>query len=406
MSGAWVGQALDYLRANVASANHMANVEGLFARHLLKTEPRLSLQWVVDCDDDWLLRMYDPTNLAAVAALAYTIEHTGRSAWHDDLEEGMKRATARDPKSAGPGAALHDPGVLIGLCLGARSLKDGPNPYTTWCLNVLTDLLSVRNARRVDPMLAYAIEVCGGPPRPLSADIQAPLSYRAALDWWIRQAESRVDIDVAGLLSLRRSVVEEVLSEPLSHLPAHQSALLWKCLREAASESSAAALQTAATIAHMLSQFESALKRWRWDAESLQRPVRWKIRSEREVQDILWLLLRPHCLDLEDEDTLPKFGHSTYRADFGVPSLGLLIEAKFARAAGDFKDIEKEVLEDLVPYLKAPERYREVLVFIYDDSCSVQHHDTTIRALRSVTGISDVIIACRPSQLPRAASQE
>jgi hypothetical protein len=88
-----------------------------------------------------------------------------------------------------------------------------------------------------------------------------------------------------------------------------------------------------------------------------------------------------------------------------VPSLGLLIEAKFARSAADFKAIEKQVLEDLVPYLKAPERYREVLVFIYDDSCSVQHHDTTIRALRSVAGISDVITVCRPSQLPTAAKQ-
>lgn len=116
-------------------------------------------------------------------------------------------------------------------------------------------------------------------------------------------------------------------------------------------------------------------------------------------------MLRPIAADLEDEDTLPKFGHSTYRADFGIPSLGLLIEVKFARSSADFKAIEKEVLEDLVPYLKAPERYREILVFVYDDSCSVQHHDTTINALRSVPGICDVIVVCRPSQLPPAAQQ-
>jgi hypothetical protein len=147
------------------------------------------------------------------------------------------------------------------------------------------------------------------------------------------------------------------------------------------------------------------MKRWRWDAKDLKNPIRWKVVSEREVQDILWLILRRIAPDLEDEDTLHKFGHSTYRADFGIPSLGLLIEAKFARNATDFKDIEKQVLEDLVPYLKAPERYRELLIFIYDDSCSVQHHDTTINALRSVQGISDVIIACRPSQLPSAREQ-
>lgn len=83
-----------------------------------------------------------------------------------------------------------------------------------------------------------------------------------------------------------------------------------------------------------------------------------------------------------------------------------MIEAEFARSAGDFKEIEKQVLEDLVPYLRAPRQYREVLVFIYDDSCSVQQRDTTIRALRSIPGISDVIVACRPSQLPPAAKQD
>ncbi|WP_407675286.1 hypothetical protein [Paraburkholderia sprentiae] len=31
----------------------------------------------------------------------------------------------------------------------------------------------------------------------------------------------------------------------------------------------------------------------------------------------------------------------------------------------------------------------------------MQQHDTTIRALRSVTGISDVLVVCRPSQLPQ-----
>ena len=109
--------------------------------------------------------------------------------------------------------------------------------------------------------------------------------------------------------------------------------------------------------------------------------------------------------EANEKDTLPKFGHSTYRADFGIPSLGLLIEVKFATDARDFKEIEKEALEDIVPYLRTPERYHEILFFIYDDSCSVQNHDTTIRALRSVPGVADVVIVCRPSHLPRAAEQ-
>ncbi len=83
----------------------------------------------------------------------------------------------------------------------------------------------------------------------------------------------------------------------------------------------------------------------------------------------------------------------------------LLIEVKFARAAADFKTIEKEVLQDIEPYRRLPERYREILVFIYDDSCSVQEHDTTRRALRSLQGVAEVLIVSRPSHLPPIADR-
>ncbi len=140
------------------------------------------------------------------------------------------------------------------------------------------------------------------------------------------------------------------------------------------------------------------MKRWRWDREDLQKPIQWLITQEREVQDILWLILRSYFPDVIDEDALPKLGHSTYKADFGIGSLKLIIEAKFATSKDDFKKIEKEVQEDCIPYLRDL-RYESLIVFIYDDSASVQEHDTTRRALLKIPGIVDVVIASRPSQL-------
>jgi hypothetical protein len=107
----------------------------------------------------------------------------------------------------------------------------------------------------------------------------------------------------------------------------------------------AASLQARDVVA-VLANFEAAMKRWRWDADELQKPVRWPVKQEREVQDILWLILRSYFPDLVDEDTLPKLGHSSYKADFGLPSLKLIIEAKFAASKDDFKKIEKEIQED------------------------------------------------------------
>lgn len=403
VSGSWIATALDQLRAHISAGNQKGNVEGLLARHLVASDSRLDLQWTVDCDEVWMSGVYDPSHLGHVAALAYTLVHTGSGLYHRELEAGLQRAAARDPKTAGLGSALHDPAVLVGLCLGSDHLKDISGQYVSWCASVLRSLPAAQ--RRVDPVLAYAAHLCGTGSGAVVMDLNAPLLHRAALDWWFRTHQEKTTANAENVEALRRSVVEQVLSEPLPQLPAHQAALLWLCLRAAVADTTVAALQTPASIAHALKQFEASMKRWRWDADRLQRPVRWPVRSEREVQDVLWAILRPICADLEDEDALPKFGHSTYRADFGIPSLGLLIEVKFASAAGDFKAIEKEVLEDIVPYLKSPERYREILIFIYDDSCSVQHHDTTARALKSVAGIADVVIACRPSQLPPAAAQ-
>jgi hypothetical protein len=145
------------------------------------------------------------------------------------------------------------------------------------------------------------------------------------------------------------------------------------------------------TVGAILTRFEDALKRW---------PEQWPIRTEDEVQSIVWLILKSYFDDLVDEETLPKFGHSSYTADYGLPSLGLLVEVKVARKAQDFKKIEKAIMEDSIGYLLETQRYNKLLVFIYDQSISVQHHGTTRVALKKIPQIEDVVIVCRPSQLP------
>ncbi len=400
----WIADGLARLRADVASANTSGNVEGLLARYIVGNDPRLGTVWGIDCEEVWLHRSYDPSSLPTVAALGYTV------AFHDDaallgaLDDGMQRAAARDPLLAGPGAALHDPAVLVGLALAARRFIGEKNEYANWLGKVL-GAMRRDAAARTDPLVAHAAQLCGVKITPPVLDLDAPLSYCAAFDWWLDHGAPSGVVTADQRLALRASIVERTLTEDVGRRSAHQAALLWRVLRAAVSEETSAVLRTRATVTHVLNQFESCLRRWRWDSSDLRTPVRWPIRSEREVQDILWLLLRGMFHDLEDEDTLPKFGHSTYRADLGIPSLAVLIEVKFARTAADFKTIEKEVLQDIEPYRRLPERYREIVVFIYDDSCSVQEHDTTRRALRSLPGVAEIVIASRPSHLPSAAER-
>ena len=167
---------------------------------------------------------------------------------------------------------------------------------------------------------------------------------------------------------------------------ASQAAFVWSSVTAIIFHALGAASVQPRHVVAILDNFEAAMKRWRWDGDELQKPIRWPITQEREVQDILWLILRSYFSDVVDEDALPKLGHSTYKADFGIGSLKLIIEAKFATNKEDFKKIEKEVQEDCIPYLRDL-RYESLIIFIYDDSASVQEHDITRRSLLEIPGI-------------------
>ena len=61
--------------------------------------------------------------------------------------------------------------------------------------------------------------------------------------------------------------------------------------------------------------------------------------------------------------------------------------------------IEKEIMQDSIGYLTNNQQYKEIIVFIYDNSGSVQEHNITRRDLIKVKGIEDVIIVSKPSQI-------
>lgn len=395
---ALIAPVLERLRTDISAANVAGNIEGLLARHLLGDDARLGFDWSVDCGSVWLESSYDPSSLPSVAALAFTVARRSNETMLTSLETGLKRAVGRDASAAANGVALHSPPVLVGLILAAEHFKERTPHYLSWCRDVI-QALRVTSSDKVDALVVYA-GVLAGVAMPTSVNVESSSASELAAQEWLLSLPSAEARPAAQRKALRQALVEQAMREDIGNRTAHDAALIWRAVQGAISEVTSDLLRSPATVVHMLEQFESSMKRWRWDPPELKTSIRWPLLSEREVQDILHLMLRPVFLDLEDEDTLPKFGHSTYRADFGIPSLGVLVEVKYARSAADFKAIEKEVLEDIVPYLQTPERYSRIVVFIYDHSASVQVHETTARALRRAPGIEGVVIASRPSHLP------
>ena len=408
-----LGQQQQILVERVAQANAPGNPEGLLAYHVLHDTARFPLPWNVNpATTTWLTANAGRLERApAIAALGYGLWHfpsTAPPSATESLVAGLTKLRQRDPFPDDRVSFIFDPALLCGVALGALALRDKGAEARAWLAAVLED-------RRCQPstayhMLLYSYVRCllGGK----ASTIDNAREYRgieelALLDWTRRQGAVRLVDPHVDLSALQARILQEAVTADLSVLTAARAALVWAAVDASLERSIHDAVLSRGHVSAVLRRFEAAMRRWRWDdLKSIKHPIQWEISSEREVQDILWLILRSIFADLVDEEALPKVGHSTYRADFGIPSLRLLIEVKYAGKASDFKRLEKEIMEDAIAYLLETEgRYDHILVFIYDDSASVQEHDQTAIALRKIPQIEDVVIVSRPSQLPPASSE-
>ena len=114
--------------------------------------------------------------------------------------------------------------------------------------------------------------------------------------------------------------------------------------------------------------------------------------SERDVQEILWIMLRAQFERVDREDVLPRFGAKSYRPDFGLPDLALLIEAKFVGTKTDVGSIQEELLADVPGYLPDSNRYNSMVAFVYDHAHKLRDSRKFVEDIRTVEGVVDVIV--------------
>jgi hypothetical protein len=166
---------------------------------------------------------------------------------------------------------------------------------------------------------------------------------------------------------------------------------------------------TLSDICGLLRRVPAGLKKWTWEEKPRTKTspaaLQWHVDNEYHVQNILWLLLAPLFPDLIDEDATPKVGPVQPRADIGIPSLRLIVEAKFMRADDPPKKMVEQIAEDASLYLVAGSRYDRMLPFIWDDSRRTEHHEEMVRGLRQIAGVFDAVIVPRPgSMVPASAT--
>lgn len=89
------------------------------------------------------------------------------------------------------------------------------------------------------------------------------------------------------------------------------------------------------------------------------------LESEADVQDAIYLMLRPWIIDLVHENPTDKVGNRYVIKDFLAPAAKTIIEAKFIRDGTHGKQISKELHDDIEIYRHHP-KCDHLIFFIYD----------------------------------------
>jgi hypothetical protein len=167
---------------------------------------------------------------------------------------------------------------------------------------------------------------------------------------------------------------------------------------------------TVPDIGELLRRVPSGLKKWTWEAtprtKTSPEARKWHVDNEYHVQNLLWLLLAPIFPDLIDEDSTPKVGPVQPRADIGMPSLRLIIEAKFMRADDPPKKMVEQIAQDASLYLVPGSRYDSLIPFIWDDSRRTEYHGEIVSGLRQIGGVVDAVIISRPGSMQSGGSSK
>jgi REase_DpnII-MboI len=403
-----LGACMQALVRKIERTNAPGNLDGLFAYHVIGNEPDFTLTWRVSSATElWLAKNYQTLSHFHVLAVAgyalWHFENTAPIALRKAFTDGLAMLRLRDPFPEDRNSFAYQPRAFLGIALGVTTLGDRGATYRSWLIELLDDHRCRSSIFSSAFQYGYIRYILTGETMSVG-DVKhyTNLQDLAMLEWSMRHQVVHLPDPQLELSKLQAQILRRSLVVDISEFDSSQAAVIWSAIHASLARSVEQLVLSRNHVGMILRRFEAALRRWRWDdSTKIKRPINWAITSEREVQDIVWMILRSVFDDIVDEETLPKLGHSTYKADFGIPSLRLLIEAKYCREASDFKKIEKEIMEDAVAYLiNIKERYDRIIVFIYDHSSSVQEHALTAAALKELPGIEDVIIVSRPSQLP------
>jgi hypothetical protein len=383
--------------------NKCGNLNGLFSHYIVGTQ--VNLLWNTEVNDEWVNEHPEilQGNFLVLSIVGYSLsQQTKKSkSMISAFERGFLRLKQREPfpndKIAFPFYPREFLGIVLGImCLSEEQKKDNRE----WLLEILTNRMQLQFNDAAQKKLYQIIEALLDQNKAQIgiSDIKNSSIHECYVIYWAFKKQLFLLNDLSILSKIRETslehffdnITQDDLFVPLEYIT------LKNCLVESIDQSIISSNQ----VVRLLNNFESAMRRWPNKKEHV-----WPIINEKDIQSILWLILRSVFDDVSDEEPFSRIGHKYSIVDFRIPSLQLLVEAKYIWKREDFGEIEDQIKIDSFNYLREI-GYKEMIVFIYDESASVQEHQLTISALENL-GVKKVIIASRPSQLaPKKRSKK
>jgi hypothetical protein len=152
----------------------------------------------------------------------------------------------------------------------------------------------------------------------------------------------------------------------------------------------------------LLRNVTRSLRDWTWEEKprtKTSQARQWHVDHEYQVQNLLWVVLAPLFPDIESEGYSTKVGFTQPRADLVIPSLKLIVEAKFARATDSLKEIQRQLAQDAAMYFPQGGQYDRMIAFVWDDAARTEEHATLVQGLEKLDRVAGVVVVSRPAKM-------
>jgi hypothetical protein len=298
---------------------------------------------------------------------------------------------------------------ILGVAMGTRSVADDQvtSRIVAWLSSFMPTIYHLEGIedwqrclfRAADFILGRKIEL-SGPPISQSEDVALALAAKNVLP---RNEGMQAQQEEEQALKL-------ILLEGASEIFYERAAIRLVALDYVtrAAPTVVPGRLSASDLVHLLNRIPAGLRKWTWELKPRTASVpsrHWHIDHEYHVQNLLWVVLSPILPDLDDEQYLVKIGQKSPRADLYIPSMRIVVEAKFLRAGDKMQKVIDEISSDASMYSAMGNDCAGIVPVIWDDSARSHEHDYLKQGLRRLPNIVDAVVVSRPSDWIRGASK-